>query len=84
EDGTDKTSMEPAIYPYSHEDGAFSEPGDSGSIVADGKGCIIGLLTSGSGKTDPTDITYTLPFFWIFHECIKPSFPDAHLYLIMT
>ncbi|KAH9164036.1 hypothetical protein EDB89DRAFT_2142029 [Lactarius sanguifluus] len=59
EDGTKETSMELAIYPYSHKDGAFSEP-------------------------DPTDITYASPFFWILEECIKGSFPDAHLYPIKT
>lgn len=84
EDGTNETSMELAVYPYCHDDGAFSKPGDSGSIIADGKGRIIGLLTSGSGKTDPTDITYASPFFWIFEERIKVSFPDAHLYPVKT
>lgn len=29
------TSMELAIYPYSHKDGAFSAAGDSGSVIAD-------------------------------------------------
>ncbi|KAH9005357.1 hypothetical protein EDB83DRAFT_755181 [Lactarius deliciosus] len=82
EDGTHKTSMELPIYPYSQEDGAFSAPGDSGSIIADGKGRIVGLLTGGAGKTDSTksDVTYASPFFWVFDERIKASFPDAHFY----
>ncbi len=46
--------MEIAIYPYSHKDGPFSAPGDSGSIVVDGLGYIVqvGLLTSSSGSTN--------------------------------
>ncbi|KAH8115251.1 hypothetical protein DFH11DRAFT_1688466 [Phellopilus nigrolimitatus] len=65
------TSMEIAIYPYSHKDGAFSAPGDSGSIVVDGLGRIVGLLTGGSGKTDSTDK-------------IKKAFPNSYLYPIKT
>ncbi|KAH8989861.1 hypothetical protein EDB86DRAFT_3104234 [Lactarius hatsudake] len=81
-DGTHKTSMELPIYPYSQKDGAFSTPGDSGSIIADGKGRIVGLLTGGAGKTDSTksDVTYASPFFWVFDERIKASFSDANLY----
>ncbi|KAH9924179.1 uncharacterized protein B0H18DRAFT_1120039 [Fomitopsis serialis] len=36
--GICSTSMEVAIYLYSHKDGAFSAPGDSGSIIADAMG----------------------------------------------
>ncbi|KAI9438817.1 hypothetical protein H4582DRAFT_2146717 [Lactarius indigo] len=82
EDGTHKTSMELPIYPYGHKDGAFSAPGDSGSIIADGKGRIVGLLTGGTGKGDSTDVAYASPFFWLFNERIKSSFPNAHLYPI--
>lgn len=65
--GIKSTSMEVAIYPYSHKDGAFSPPGDSGSIVVDGEGRIVGLLTGGPGTTDPiaTDVTYLTPYFWL-------------------
>jgi hypothetical protein len=82
EDGTHETSMELAIYPYGHKDGAFSAPGDSGSIIADGKGRIVGLLTGGAGQKDYTDVTYASPFFWVFDERIKASFPNAYLYSI--
>jgi hypothetical protein len=73
--------MEIAIYPYSHKDGAFSAPGDSGSIVIDGLGRIVGLLTGGSGTTDSTDVTYVTPYFWL-EEQIKKVFPDSYLYPI--
>ena len=82
ENGIRRTSMELAIYPYGHKDGAFSAPGDSGSIIADGKGRIVGLLTGGAGLTDSTDVTYASPFYWVFDERIKASFPDAYLYPI--
>lgn len=77
------TPMEAAAYSYSHEDGAFSAPGDSGSVVVDGKGRIVGLITVGSGPTDATDVTYLSPFYWVL-ERIKAAFPNAHLYPIIT
>ena len=55
------------IYPYGNKEGPFSGPGDSGSIIADGNGRIIGLLTGGAGKTGSTnpDVTYATPFYWL-------------------
>ena len=55
-------SMKISIYPCSHEDGAFSAPGDSGFIVADDKARIIGVLTGGASQTDSTDVFYLLPY----------------------
>ena len=55
-------SMKISIYPCSHKDGAFSAPGDSGSIVADDKARIIGVLTGGASQTDSTDVFYLLPY----------------------
>ncbi len=75
------TSMEVAIYSYSHKDGAFSAPGDSGSIVVDSYGRIVGLLTGGAGLASSTDVTYLLPYYWI-EERIKEVFPDSSLYPI--
>jgi hypothetical protein len=60
---THETSMELAIYPYSNKAGAFSMPGDSSSIIANGEGHIIGLLTGSAGLMDSTDVTYATPFF---------------------
>jgi hypothetical protein len=79
--GIRSTSMEVAIYPYSHKDGAFSAPGDSGSVIADANGDIVGILTGGAGKTDSTDVTYASPYYWV-NERIKEAFPSAHLYPI--
>ncbi|KAJ7755319.1 hypothetical protein DFH07DRAFT_868423 [Mycena maculata] len=51
EHGIEKTSIEVAIYPYSNKDGAFSAPGDSGSIVVDGEGRVVDMLAGGAGAT---------------------------------
>jgi hypothetical protein len=77
--GLKETSREFAVYPYSRKDGPFSAPGDSGSIVVDGKGRIVGLLTAGAGTTDSTDVTYITPYFWL-DERIKQVFPKSYLY----
>ena len=79
-DGNDKkTSMEVAVYSYSHMDGAFSAPGDSGSIVVDGLGRVVGMVTGSAGTAEATDVTYLTPYFWI-EEQIKKAFPDSLLY----
>lgn len=76
--GINSTSMEIAIYSYSHKDGPFSKPGDSGSIVVDEPGRIVGLLTSGSGSTDATDVTYLTPYFWIEEQIsLTPTFTQS-------
>ncbi|KAK0477396.1 hypothetical protein IW261DRAFT_1566300 [Armillaria novae-zelandiae] len=81
EDGIKSTSMAVAIHPYSHKDGAFSAPEDSGSVVVDGHGRIVGLLIGGSGTTNSTDVTYLTPYFWI-EEQIKKAFPNSYLYAL--
>jgi hypothetical protein len=63
-----ETSKEFAVYPYS----PFSAPGDSGSIVTDGQGRIVGT----------TDVTYVTPYFWL-QQRIK-VFPGSHLYPMET
>ena len=78
--GTHHTSMEWAILPYDSKSGAFSALGDSGSIIADGRGRIGGLLTGGAGKTESLDITYATPFFWLLPRIKDNGFPSAHLY----
>ena len=83
-DSTQETSMELAIYSYGNKDSAFSTLGDSGSIIADGKGHIVGLLTSGASQTDSTNITYTTPCYWLIDEHMKAHFPNAYLYLVMA
>jgi hypothetical protein len=80
------TSMEIAVYPYSHKDGAFSARGDSGSVICDANNRIVGMLTGGTGgtgATESTDVTYASPYYFI-DECVKKVFPNSHLYPIPT
>ncbi|KAL4077479.1 hypothetical protein J3A83DRAFT_4185865 [Scleroderma citrinum] len=51
-------SKEVTILPHNTRSGAFSEPGNSGSAVIDGKGRLAGLLMGGAGVTDMFDCTY--------------------------
>jgi hypothetical protein len=81
---THRTSMEWAILPFDHKSGVFSASGDSGSIIADGRGRIGGLLTGSAGKTDSSDITYATPFFWLLPRIKQNGFPNAHLYPVMA
>lgn len=71
------TSMELAIYSYSKRDGPFSARGDSGSVIADPNGRVVGILTGGAGITDSTDVTYATPFCWV-EKHIKRAFPNSY------
>jgi hypothetical protein len=75
----DRTSLEWGIVSYGHESGPFSKPGDSGSIIADIRGRIGGMLTGGSGNTHSSDITYATPFWWLLERIKANGFPNAHL-----
>ena len=63
-----QTSKEWAILPFSSRSRAFSEEGDSGSVIVDGLGRIGGLLTSGAGTTPDLDITYATPVNFILNR----------------
>ncbi|TFK85269.1 hypothetical protein K466DRAFT_622915 [Polyporus arcularius HHB13444] len=83
-DRTHRTSREWAILPndYKRPLGAFSAAGDSGSVIADGRGRFGGLLTGAAGAvTDRSefDITYATPFFWLWPRIKANGFSDAHL-----
>ncbi|KAI4520608.1 hypothetical protein K525DRAFT_270633 [Schizophyllum commune Loenen D] len=56
----------------------FSEGGDSGSIVVDRRGRLIGLLTGGKGSTSATDQSYVTPYYRL-KEKIEAKFDGAHL-----
>ncbi|KIM35635.1 hypothetical protein M413DRAFT_32388 [Hebeloma cylindrosporum] len=79
ESGIKQTSIEIGVYAYSNEARAFSAPGDSGSIVVDSKGRIVGMIVAGAGGDRGTDVTYLTPYWWIEEE-MKKSFPDILLY----
>jgi hypothetical protein len=77
-----ETSMEIAVLPYGNMNGPFSAPGDSGSIVLDRNGRILGMLTGGAGTTHRTDVTYLTPYWYIEQE-IRKSFPKSFLYEVV-
>ncbi len=76
-----QTSMEWAILNYGIKE-VFSEPGDSGSIIADIHGRIGGMLTGSSGDGEYSDITYATPFWWLLERIRANGFPNAHLNVV--
>jgi len=77
-----QTSIEIGVFPIGRGRGAFSEPGDSGSIVLTRDGKILGLLTGGAGPTAETDMTFVTPYWWLEQQ-IKKVFPRAFLYEVV-
>jgi hypothetical protein len=74
-----QTSMEWAIINYESKSEVFSEPGDSGSAIADIRGRIGGMITGSSGMMDSSDMTYATPFWWLLGRIRANGFPNAHL-----
>jgi hypothetical protein len=76
----DFTSRELTIIPYGgSQHGAFSASGDSGSIIAERNGRIVGLLTGGGGVTDATDVTFATMYCEL-EKRIKEALPGVDLY----
>ncbi|KAJ7147595.1 hypothetical protein C8R43DRAFT_889571 [Mycena crocata] len=82
EHGTKQTSIEIAVLAYDNTRGRFSGPGDSGSIVLDRDGRIVGMITGGAGPKDEIDITYLTPYWWVEKE-IKAKYPGCFLYQVV-
>ncbi|KAG8780249.1 hypothetical protein FRC12_023305 [Ceratobasidium sp. 428] len=57
-DQPSQSTREVAVYPRNSSSGPFSQSGDSGSVVIDGKGRVAGILTGGAGATELSDCTY--------------------------
>jgi hypothetical protein len=73
------TSMEWGIVNYDSKSDVFSEPRDSGAIIADIRGRVGGLLTGGAGKTKSSDMTYATPFWWLLSRIKASGLPDVNL-----
>ena len=76
-----QTSMEWSIIDYEYgrrEEALFSEPGDSGAIIADIRGRIGGMLTGGAGNNEFSDIAYATPFWWILQRMRDNGFPKVN------
>ena len=76
EDGSSHRSLEIDVLPYDKRHGKFSDAGDSGSVVLDRGGRIVGIITGGS------DITYLTPYWWV-EEQVKAKFPGCFLYEVV-
>ncbi|PIL30721.1 hypothetical protein GSI_06889 [Ganoderma sinense ZZ0214-1] len=76
--GINETSIEFAVLRFSNHR-RFSEPGDSGSIVLDRTGKIVGVLTGGGPDEDGPDVSYITPYFDI-HAQLTAKFPGIHLH----
>lgn len=69
-------SKELAIYNYDWQSGPFSAKGDSGSLIFDGEGRMVGILHSGMPKGTSNHVTYATPAWWIIDE-LKLQYPYA-------
>ena len=79
DDDTKEESTELAIYNYNKKSGVFSAKGDSGSLIVDGLGRMVGLLHSGTSKAGlEADVTYATPIWWLWPR-IKAKYPHADL-----
>ncbi|KAB5591247.1 hypothetical protein CTheo_5329 [Ceratobasidium theobromae] len=71
-------SIELAIYNYDKESGPFSAKGDSGSLIFDGMGRMVGILHSGmrKGLSELSHVTYATPAWYVI-EKLKTKYPHA-------
>jgi hypothetical protein len=76
-----RTYLEWGIINYDSKSGGFSEPGDSGAIIADIRGRVGGMITGGAGmsETKCSDMTYATPFWWLLERIRANGFPNVHL-----
>jgi len=79
-DNDTAVSKELTILSFDNSSGAFSVKGDSGSVVVDGAGRVVGILTGSGGATDSADVTYVTPISFVM-EIIRRYKPLANAYL---
>lgn len=80
--GIKQHSTEVAVAVLARDKKAFSAGGDSGAIVLERGGAIVGMLTGGGGATERTDVSYLTPYWWL-DEQIKKVFPGCYLYEVV-
>ena len=69
-------SIELAIYNYDEHSGPFSVKGDSGSLIFDGKGRMLGVLHSGMPKGGSNHVTSATPAEFAIEQ-LKKRYPYA-------
>ena len=80
DDHTDEESTELAVDNYDKKSGVFSAKGDSGSLVVDGLGRMVGILNAGTskGRSDRADVSYVTPMHLLCPR-IKARYKHADL-----
>jgi hypothetical protein len=68
-----------AIYNYNKQSGDFSAKGDSGSLIFDGMGNMVGILHSGMLNGASSHVTYATPAYWVVQK-IKAKYPHADFF----
>ena len=68
-------SVELAIYNYDLQSGPFSIEGDSGSLIFNGEGQMVGILHSGMQGVS-NHVTFATPAWWAIEQ-IKCKYPNA-------
>ncbi|PBK83108.1 hypothetical protein ARMGADRAFT_679182 [Armillaria gallica] len=84
DDDKAETSKEWAILPLASKSGAFSEKGDSGSVIVDGLGRIGGLLTGGAGTMASLDITYATPISFLLKRMQDNGLHELNINPVLT
>jgi len=74
-----KESRELAVYNFDKQSGDFSAKGDSGSLIVDGMGNMVGILHSGMPKGMSNHVTYATPAWWIVQQ-IRVKYPHADFF----
>ncbi|KAG9074875.1 hypothetical protein FRC06_010411, partial [Ceratobasidium sp. 370] len=69
-------SIELAIYNYDRQFGPFSAKGDSGSLIFNGEGQMVGILHSGMPKGGSNHVTYATHTWWAIEQ-LKLKYPHA-------
>lgn len=55
--------------------GPFSELGDSGAAIFDITGRVAGIVTSGTGLDEVTDVTYMTSMAWLQQDMRRHGYP---------
>lgn len=69
-------SIELPIYNYNMRSGSFSAKGDSGALVFDCLGRMVGIIHSGMPKGSSNHVTYATPAWWAIEQ-LKLKYPHA-------
>ena len=75
---TGRESVELAVYNFGYDERprVFSAGGDSGSLIIDGLGRMVGLLHAGTGSTEDVDVSYATPMHQLWPR-IKETYKYA-------